>query len=51
MERHGNHVHVQSATFEHFYWISSFNVLKQLNGGASGFIVEHWPKLQWLWNW
>jgi hypothetical protein len=51
MERHGNHVHIQSAQFSHRYWINSGSVLKQLNGGASSVIVEHWPKINWLWNW
>jgi len=51
MERHGNHVHVQSAQFENYYWIGSGLVLRQLNGGASSFIVEHWPSINWLWNW
>jgi hypothetical protein len=51
MERHGNHVHVQSAQFSHCYWINSGSTLQQLNGGASMLIVEHWPAINWLWNW
>jgi hypothetical protein len=51
MERHGAHVHVQSAQFRYFYWISSGLTLAQLNGGASAVIVEHWPSINWLWNW
>jgi len=50
MERHGSHVHVQSAQFSHFYWINGGTTLQQLNGGATMLIVEHWPKLNWGWN-
>lgn len=39
MERHGNHVHVQSAQFEHNYWVTSAGTLEQFNGGASSVIV------------
>ena len=51
MERHGNHVHIQSAQFQFFYWVNSGSVLRQFNGGASALIVEHWPAINWLWNW
>lgn len=51
IERHGNHVHIQSAQFQHNWWIFSGSLLKQLNGGASPLIMEYYPKLQWLWNW
>jgi hypothetical protein len=39
VERHGNHVHIQSAYYYHNYWISSSGLLKQLNGGASPYVV------------
>jgi hypothetical protein len=25
--------------------------LRQFRGGASAMIVEHWPAINWLWNW
>jgi hypothetical protein len=51
IERHGNHVHIQSAQFESYYWTTSSLSLKQQYGGASMYIVEHWPKINWGWNW
>ncbi len=39
MERHGNHVHIQSAQFQYYYWISSGLTLKQTYAGASSFVV------------
>jgi hypothetical protein len=38
MERHGDHIHVQSAQFENNYWAIFGNVLHQ-NSGASSFKV------------
>lgn len=51
IERHGSHVHIQSAQFQFFYWVNSGPVLRQFRGGASAMIVEHWPAIKWLWNW
>ena len=51
IERHGDHVHIQSAQFSHFYWSTSGNTLTQQSGGARNYMVEHWPKINWLWNW
>jgi len=51
IERHGDHVHIQSAQFTYNWWIFDSFVLKQLNGGASPLKIEYYPKLQWLWNW
>jgi hypothetical protein len=40
VERHGNHVHIQSAYYYHNYWITGAgNILQQLNGGASPYIM------------
>ena len=52
IERHGDHLHIQSAQFVHHWWIFNNNlVLRQLQGGASPLRIEYWPRLQWLWNW
>lgn len=51
IERHGDHCHIQSGQFESHYWIFSGGFLQQLNGGASSLIVQHWPKINWGWNW
>ena len=49
MERYGRYVFIQSAAFTHFYWITSGATLKLLDGSASTYIVEHWPKRLFGW--
>ena len=50
MESHKSHVHIQSAAFSNFYWITSGATLKLLNGVSSSYIVEHIPKIPYGWN-
>ncbi len=51
IERHDDHLHIQSAQFIHNWWVFNGLVLEQRNGAASAVRIEYWPKLQWLWNW
>jgi hypothetical protein len=50
IERHGNHVHIQSANFYHVYWATFGSLLRLLNGGASPYVIEYYPNINWLWN-
>jgi hypothetical protein len=39
IERHGNHVHIQSGIYYQYYWANSGSLLTNLNGGASMYVV------------
>ena len=51
MESHAKHVHIQSAAFSKFFWVTIQGTLKLQTGVVSEYIVEHWPRLTYGWNW
>jgi hypothetical protein len=54
IERHGSHVHVQSASSQYYYWsASSFSFFLSYNyGGATMLTMEYYPcDKTYGWNW
>ena len=50
IERHDDHIHIQSGNILGQYWIFLSNDKLTLSNGATSLIVEYWPDRFWLWN-